>query len=105
MAEDKNADPKPEGTQAKRKRLLDTDVFTTGTVRLFTDWTPQRIRAAERMAEQGDLYQAVSICDWLLTDDRISSAMDARLDALFGLVPNFEEGAGKRAAEVLKALS
>jgi phage gp29-like protein len=102
MATDENADAAPK--TPKRKRIDTTTTVGSGSVRVFTDWTWARLRSAERMAENGDLYQAVTICEWLLTDDRIVGALDARLDALMGLEPTFEEGTGRRKKKALKAL-
>lgn len=73
-------------------------------VRVFTQWTPAMIRSAERVAEAGDLSQAVLICEWLLTDDRITSALDARVDALLGLDVTFEPGKGRKSRLAVKAL-
>lgn len=77
-----------------------------GSVRLYSDWTISKIKAAERSAEAGDLRQAVAICEWLLTDDRIAGALDARIDALLGLVPTFEPGIGRarKTNRAIKAL-
>jgi hypothetical protein len=54
------------------------------------------IRSAEIQAENGDLRGAVSICNWLLADDRVAGALDTRGDLLFGLVPTFEPTGDKR---------
>lgn len=72
--------------------------------RIYTDWTPARLKSAWRSAEAGNLAQAVQLCEWLLTDDRVSAALDARIDALLGLTPTFEPGAGRRSAKAVKAI-
>jgi phage gp29-like protein len=82
----------------------DTKVGNAPSVRLFTEWTPSRIRAAERLAENGDLTQAVMIVEWLLTDDAIVASLEPRVNALLGLEPTFDQGTGKRAKRALKAL-
>src|SRR5690606_9652211 len=41
---------------------------------------------------------------WLLGDDDIAGALDARLDALFGLVPTFEAGKGHKENQAVRAL-
>lgn len=94
---------------AKRKLAVAADTADTTThhapsVRTFTEWTPARIRSAAYSAEQGNLYTAVQVCEWLLTDDRIRATLNARLDALFGLEPTFEPGTGRRASRAVKAL-
>lgn len=73
-------------------------------VRVYTEWTPLMLRSAERQAEQGNLQTAVSICDWILTDDRVAASLSARVEQLMGLEPTFEAGTGKRAAAAAKAL-
>jgi phage gp29-like protein len=74
-------------------------------VRTWSDWTPQRIRIAERQAEGGTLDMASGICDWLLTDDRVAATLDARIETLLGLVPTFEpSGDRRRSNKAVKAL-
>lgn len=92
---------------AARKRkpeTADTKTFRAPSVRTFQEWTPRKIRMAERMAEGGNLSLAVAVCEWLLGDDDVAGALDARLDALFGLVPSFEPGVGRRKSQAVKAL-
>src|SRR5690606_41418184 len=92
---------------AARKRkpeTADTKTFRAPSVRTFQEWTPRKIRLAERQAEAGDLSYAVAICEWLLGDDDVAGALDARLDALFGLVPTFEPGEGRKKAQAVTAL-
>jgi phage gp29-like protein len=72
--------------------------------RIITTWTPAQIRSAEYAAEQGNLSTAVSICEWLLSDDRVVACLDSRIDALMGLAPTFEPGNGRSAKKVVKAL-
>lgn len=85
------------------RRPKSTDA-RSGAVRIYTDWDPSKLRAAERSAEQGNLWLASSVCEWLLGDDRISGTLSARTDALMGLEPTFEPGAGRRAKQAVKAL-
>lgn len=92
----------------KKPTLTDdeTSAAHAPSVRVFTEWTPARIRAAERSAENGDLGPAATICEWLMTDDRIMGTLEARVDALMGLEPSFESGTGrlsKRAARAIEA--
>lgn len=92
---------------AARKRkpeTADTKTFRAPSVRTFQEWTPRKIRMAERMAEGGNLSLAVAVCEWLLGDDDVAGALDARLDALFGLVPSFEPGVGHKGGQAVKAL-
>lgn len=89
---------------AKPRKRPEKSALSAPSVRIFHEWTPGRLRAAERMAEQGELTMAASICEWLLTDDRVSGALGARSDALLGLEPAFDLGAGRRSRKALKAL-
>lgn len=78
--------------------------FFAPSVRIFNEWTPERIRVAEQQAEQGNLRLAVQICEWLLTDDRVTATLDARIDALMGLDPTFEPAKGRKASQAVRAL-
>lgn len=92
---------------AARKRKpqqSDTRTSRAPSARTLQDWTPRKIRAAERQAEGGELHSVVAICEWLLGDDDIAGALDARLDALFGLVPTFEAGKGRKKNQAVRAL-
>ncbi len=74
-------------------------------VRVFTDYNPAKIRSAITSAESGNLTQAVQVCEWLLTDDKIDGALDSRCDELLGLVPTFEaSGDRRRSNRAVKAL-
>ncbi len=82
----------------------DAKVGNAPSVRVFTEWTPSRLRMAQRQAESGELTQAVTVCEWLMTDDAVCAALDGRVNALLGLDPTFKQGTGKRAKKALKAL-
>jgi len=73
-------------------------------VRFIADWDPKKIKLAMLTAEQGYLMYASSLCEWLLTDERVSGALSARTDALMGLPPTFEPGAGRKRNQAVKAL-
>jgi hypothetical protein len=64
--------------------------------RIFTEWTPSRIRSAEIQADLGNLRLASNLCDWLLGDDRIGSLLHGRAQALLGLDPTLEASGDKR---------
>lgn len=87
-----------------KTRDADTRLRRAPTVRTFTDWNPRRLKSAALAADSGMYSQAVSVCEWLLSDDRVTGALDARLDALLGLVPTFEPGAGRRKGQAIRAL-
>lgn len=89
---------------ADRPRGIDAKAITAASVRSFTEWTPARLRTAERQAESGDLSYAVGVCEFILADDRCSGLLQTRCEALLGLDPTFELGRGRRAKLVTKAL-
>jgi phage gp29-like protein len=74
------------------------------TPRTFTTWTSDRIRAAELQAGSGNLRLASECCEWILTDDRVST-LETRVQALTGLTPKFEaSGDKRRSSTTVKAL-
>jgi hypothetical protein len=74
------------------------------TPRTFTTWTADRIRAAELQASNGNLRLASECCEWILTDDRVST-LETRVQALTGLTPQFEASGDKRRSNrAVKAL-
>jgi phage gp29-like protein len=93
---------------AKRSPKLPStreDAVVAPSARIFVDWSPAKLRSVERSVESGNLSYAASVCDWLLSDDRVMGALDARLDQLFGLTPEFEPSGDKRRSNrAVKAL-
>jgi hypothetical protein len=74
-------------------------------VRTYQVWTPAQIRSAELAADAGHLRQAVDLCDWLLTDDKVRGSLDGRLNGFLGLPITFEQSGDKRrSARTVKAL-
>lgn len=65
-------------------------------VRRFVDWTTDLCKAAERSADSGYLRSAARLCEWILTDDRVSAALNTRVQSLLGLEPAFEASGDKR---------
>jgi phage gp29-like protein len=91
--------------KAPQTAPADTRAATEATVRTFCEWTPARLRNAERAAESGNLRDAANICEWLLSDDRIRGVLSARIQGLLGLVPSFEKaGDRRRSGRAIKAL-
>jgi hypothetical protein len=82
----------------------DGKAYSAPSVRLYTEWDPRKIKMAIQLAEQGNLTYAASLCEWLLTDDRVAGALSARTDALMGLTPTFELGSGRRAKRAAREL-
>jgi phage gp29-like protein len=86
-------------TSRKLKLVTDT-VRLSPTVRTIVTWTPQKIRSAQRHVESGRFLQAATICEWLLTDDRVEQGLNTRAEQLFGLPIQFEEPKGSTQANV-----
>jgi hypothetical protein len=87
-----------------RKLKSNLAIFPAG-ARTRNDWTFSRLRAAELQADAGNLAMASQVCDWLLTDDRVSGTLSARTEALLGLTPTFEPAGDKRRSNrAVKAL-
>ncbi len=91
-------------TKSAQQLRTQSNKIVLPSVRSYRIWTPGRLRTAERQADSGLIRDAVDICDWLLGDDRVRGALDARLDAFFGLTPTFETGTGRKKRAALKAL-
>lgn len=74
-------------------------------VRTYRLWTPAALRAAEISADSGNIREAVNICDWLLADEVLRGALDARATGFLGLPLTFEaSGDGRRRNRAVKAL-
>jgi phage gp29-like protein len=67
-------------------------------------WTPDRIRAAELMADMGDFTLMADLCDELRGDPKIQGALKTRVGALHGLPLSFQPGLGRRRGAAVKAL-
>src|SRR5688500_6960460 len=94
-----------EGTKRPTRSTGEQTTVVAPSPRVFTEWSPSKIRLARIAAESGNLMQAVAVCDWLLTDDAIDAALDSRCDALHGLPPSFEPSGDKRRSNrAVKAL-
>ena len=69
--------------------------------RTLHNWNADRIRAAEIMAEAGNLQLASDIVEHLIfPDDRVQRCLDSKCNGLLGLPLTFEDGVGyqRRAA-------
>jgi hypothetical protein len=74
-------------------------------VRRFVDWTSDLCKQAEVSADSGSYRSAARLCEWILTDDRVSAALNVRIQALLGLEPTFEASGDKRRSNrAVKAL-
>jgi phage gp29-like protein len=82
----------------------DTTQHVEPSHRTWVDWTPARVKAAERMADAGNLRLAAELCDALLADDRVQGALGVRARGLLGLPFSFEPGVGRRRRAGVKYL-
>lgn len=87
---------------------LPTGVYVEPRTRTWTDWTPERIRSAERQADGGNLLLAADLCEQLLADDRVQGVLKVRTYGLTKLPISFEDGTGpavirRRAVRALQA--
>ncbi len=90
---------------ADRKSSKANKILFPSRTRTRNDWTFAKLRAAEIQADGGNYSLATQVCDWLLTDDRVSGALSARTEALFGLTPTFDPSGDKRRSNrAVKAL-
>lgn len=75
-------------------------------VRTITTWTPEDIRRAIHMADNGDLLRAADLCEAILGDDRVPAVLNTRINALLGAPLTFEPGRGRarRTNRAIRAL-
>lgn len=96
------ADPNAKQTEPEEPPR---SVFLEPAWRLYREWTPDLIRAAEIQADGGNLTLAADLCETMFGDDRVKAVLDTRTDSLLGLPLNFEaSGDGRRGPRAVKAL-
>jgi phage gp29-like protein len=71
---------------------------------LSIEWTPARIRAAEMLADGGNLTLAADLCDAVLGDEAVQGGLKNTVQALLGLPLTFEAGQGRKRRAAVKAL-
>lgn len=70
---------------------------------LRADWTPQDLRAAWALSQNGEMRPVAELARALLGDDRVAGVMTARVRALLGLPFSIEPApGGKRQAALLE---
>lgn len=67
---------------------------TESLARIPLEWDADKVRAAERSADAGNLRLAAELCEALLTDDRVKGVLPTRARGLLGTAPSFEPGGG-----------
>lgn len=70
--------------------------YVEPSIRNFIDWTPDKIRTAEVLADAGTMRYAADLCDQLLGDDRIEGVLFVRARGLLRLPLTFEKSAGRQ---------
>lgn len=84
-------------------RKPDTSVYVEPSVRTFADWSPDTIRSALVLAENGNLRLMADLCDHIMADDTAGAKLDDRA-GLFRLPLAFEPAKGAaRRTPVIKA--
>lgn len=86
-------------------RHTDTAIYRAPHARSFTDWTPDDLRAADALAQSGNLRLAADLCRAMLGDSRVRGALETRVKGLLRLPVTFEEsGDGRKRGRVVRAL-
>lgn len=67
-------------------------------------WSPAALRTAESTADSGDMRLVGELCEWIFADERVSTCIGTRCDALFGCELTFEKGRGLSARAALRSL-
>lgn len=97
----------PQTVTAAARVVRKDNVVVLPSVRNYRTWSPGMIRSAEVAADGGNLRLAVDLCDWILSDDKVSGALEGRTNALFGLPLSFEadrRSDGRRRTKAQRAL-
>lgn len=94
-----------EAPKSKRRNRDSGKAGVEPSTRTFTRWSPERLRVAEMQADAGNIRVAADLVDWILADDRVQGTLQARIQALLGLEPSFEQsGDRRRSNRAVKAL-
>jgi phage gp29-like protein len=68
------------------------------------DWTPERLKAARRAADQGSLMPAAQLVDMMQTDDRILGILQTRVRGLLKFPVRVEDGEQDEATSITETL-
>lgn len=80
----------PEPAPRKQKTL------TEPSVRISTQWTPNRIRAVQQAADGGNMQQLADLCDQIIRDDRFGQCLQSLADGVLGSELTWERGLRQR---------
>jgi Protein of unknown function (DUF935) len=86
-----------------------TDFVAGGTPEPYGSWwitfTPDLLLQAELLCNVGNFALAADLCEQIMADERVLSALDTRIDTMLSLPLTFESsGDGRRKSKVVKAL-
>lgn len=76
----------------KRARQRGERVLTEPSVRVSTQWTPQRIRTVQASADSGNMQPVADLCDQILRDERFGENFASLADAVLGSELTWERG-------------
>lgn len=80
-------------------------IWVEPSTRIWIDWSPDTIRAAEVLAAAGSYRLAAHLCRSLHADDRIASSLGQRVDGLLGTDVTFDaSGDRRRSRRAVRAL-
>lgn len=89
----------------KPRRDTAAEIAPSARVRSVTEWSPDAIVAAERAADSGNIGRVVSLCEWILGDDRVQGCLGARVTAFLELGVTFDAvGDKRRQSRAVRAL-
>lgn len=96
------------GKGARKAPPVGVSALAEPTVRAaVVDWTPDLVRTAELLADQGDLRMAADLVEAILADDKVQGGLTTLVGALLGLPLKFEAGVrndrGRRAVKAIEA--
>jgi hypothetical protein len=87
-----------------RGRMVNATSYRETIVRTFLDWSPDDLRVAQQLADQGNIIRAADLCERMRGDDRVSSVLRTRVLALLGAPLTFEVSvSGRLRRRALKA--
>ena len=86
------------------KQVAGVTLIEPTTSRTIEAWTPNLLRAAQALANAGNLELAAEFCDGAMADDRVAAALSTRTNGLISLPLSFDAVRGtKRLVKALEA--
>jgi Protein of unknown function (DUF935) len=91
-------------TTGPRRLRASSEVDTEPTSQMRRVWDPARVRSAEVYADWGALELAAELCDAMLADSDIASALGKRVRQVYQAKLSFSPGKGRRKKRAAKAI-